>query len=97
MICYVPPGENGATPQKVAEIREHYPSDNCSGCIHYDPASILFGPPRCKAFPESIPIAVWNDEVPHTNPMPEQQGTYTRTDMTGTELEEAYARLLEFA
>lgn len=45
----------------------------CLDCKHLDPQSNA-SHPRCKAFPEGIPVEVWLGSMPHTKPLPGDHG-----------------------
>ena len=51
-------------------------SKQCLFCKHLKNRSEPDNLPACKAFPEGIPVEVWNNEKKHNKPIEGQTGEY---------------------
>lgn len=50
------------------------PNSQCFGCKHFNQPGDTTLFPNCKAFPEAIPIHVFNNKVLHTKPVAGDHG-----------------------
>lgn len=46
----------------------------CTFCKHFDPSSIARPAMTCTAFPDGIPMEIWQGDNPHTQPFPGDNG-----------------------